>query len=194
MWTAAGKASPVAESKHSHFFNSASSVNGMGKSLRKSRSDGWKLASYEVAGGNGKNKFVLKARWMATNVPSSFQDGNLFGAFPDASCLANFRLSLPGRFFAEAGAQSFFQPARRAEVKRRRSEGAGKGGGALPVREIGEVIVADGCRQSFAGVRVLAHPFFQRRVIRQRDGKKFAPLCSVPGQVKSSNLEGDWYE
>jgi len=54
----------------------------------------------------------------------------------------------------------------------------------LPVREIGEVIFADGFRQpvapksdeggSFAGVRVQALPFFQRRVIRQRDGKKFA--------------------
>jgi hypothetical protein len=33
------------------------------------------------------------------NVPSSFQDGNLLGAFPDTLCLANFRLSLPGRFF-----------------------------------------------------------------------------------------------
>jgi hypothetical protein len=31
------------------------------------------------------------------NVPPSFQDGNLLGAFPDTSCLANFRLSLPGR-------------------------------------------------------------------------------------------------
>ena len=51
-------------------------------------------------------------------VPSSFQDGNLFGAFPDTACLANFRLSLPGRLFAEAGAQIFFQP----------GEGAGKGG------------------------------------------------------------------
>jgi hypothetical protein len=28
----------------------------------------------------------------------------------------------------------------------------------------------------FAGVRVQALPFFQRRVIRQRDGKNFAPL------------------
>ena len=46
----------------------------------------------------------------------------------------------------------------------------------LPVREIGEVMFADGCRQSFAGVRVQALPFFQRRVIRQRDGKKFAPF------------------
>jgi hypothetical protein len=30
-------------------------------------------------------------------------------------------------------------------------EGAGKGGGVLPAREIGEVIFADGFRQSFAG-------------------------------------------
>jgi hypothetical protein len=29
-------------------------------------------------------------------------------------------------------------------------------------------------------VRVQAHPFFQRRVIRQRDGKKFAPLFRAP--------------
>jgi len=45
----------------------------------------------------------------------------------------------------------------------------------LPVREIGDVIFADFFRQIFAGVRVEALPFFQRRVIRQRDGKKFAP-------------------
>jgi hypothetical protein len=44
---------------------------------------------------------------------------------------------------AKAGAQIFFQPARRAEVKRRRREGAFKGGVVLPVREIGEVIFAD---------------------------------------------------
>jgi len=37
------------------------------------------------------------------NVPPSFQDGNLFGAFPDTPCLANFRLSLPGRLLANAG-------------------------------------------------------------------------------------------
>jgi len=75
--------------------------------------------------------------------PSSFQDENLLGAIPDTPCLANFQLSLPGRLFADAGAQIFFQP----------GDGAGKGGGGLPVREIGEVIFADGFRQSFAGVR-----------------------------------------
>jgi len=65
-------------------------------------------------------------------------------------------------------------------------QGAGKGGGGLPAREIGEGIFAGGGRQfvapksdaggSFAGVRVQTLPFFQRRVIRQRDGKMFAPL------------------
>jgi hypothetical protein len=65
---------------------------------------------------------------------------------------------------AKAGPQIFFQP----------GEGEFKGGVVLPVREIGEVMFADGCRQSFAGVRVQALPFFQRRAIRQRDGKKFA--------------------
>jgi hypothetical protein len=40
-------------------------------------------------------------------------------------------------------AQIFFQP----------GEGAFKGVVVLPVREIEEVILADGCRQSFAGVR-----------------------------------------
>ena len=69
---------------------------------------------------------------------------------------------------------------------RRQSKGAGKGGVVLSVREIGQVMFADGCRQpvalksdeggSFVGGRVQALPFFQRRVIRQRDGKKFAPL------------------
>jgi hypothetical protein len=39
---------------------------------------------------------------------------------------------------AKAGAQIFFQP----------GEGAGKdGGGGRPVREIGEVMFANGCRQ-----------------------------------------------
>ena len=59
---------------------------------------------------------------------------------------------------------------------RKWTEGAGKGGGGRPVREIGEVMLADGCRQSFAGVRVQALPFFQRRVIWKRDRKTFAPL------------------
>jgi hypothetical protein len=55
----------------------------------------------------------------------------------------------------------------------------------LPVREIGEVMFADGFRQSFAGGRVKALPFFHRRVIRQRDGKKFAPLSACPALHKS---------
>ena len=50
---------------------------------------------------------------------------------------------------AEAGAQIFFQPARRAEVKRRRSEGGFKGDVVLPVGEIGEVIFADCFREEF---------------------------------------------
>jgi hypothetical protein len=61
---------------------------------------------------------------------------------------------------AKAGAQIFFQTACRAEALRRRSKGAGKGGGGLPVREIGEVMFADGCRRSFAGGRVQTLPFF----------------------------------
>jgi hypothetical protein len=58
---------------------------------------------------------------------------------------------------------------------------SGKSGVVLPVREIGEVMFADFFRQlvapksdeggSFAGGRVQALPFFQRRVICQRDGK-----------------------
>jgi hypothetical protein len=51
---------------------------------------------------------------------------------------------------AAAGAQIFFQT----------GEGAFKGGVVLPVREIGEVLFADGFRQIFAGVRVQALPFF----------------------------------
>lgn len=46
-----------------------------------------------------------------------------------------------------------------------------KGGGGRSVRETGDVIFADFFRQSFAGVRVQALPFFQRRVIRQRGGE-----------------------
>ena len=46
------------------------------------------------------------------------------------------------------------------------------GADTAPLQEIGEVMFADGFRQSFAGGRVQALPFFQRRVIRQRDGKK----------------------
>ena len=72
--------------------------------------------------------------------------------------------------FTDRSAQIFFQT----------GEGAFKGVGVLPVREIGEVIFADFFRQlvapksdeggSFAGVRVQALPIFQRRGIRQRDG------------------------
>lgn len=76
------------------------------------------------------------------------------------------RLTALEKSFAKAGAQIFFQA----------GEGAGKGVVVLPVREIGDVIFSDFFRQIFAGVRVQALPFFQRRVIRQRDGKKFAPL------------------
>ena len=50
------------------------------------------------------------------------------------------------------------------------------GADTAPLQEIGEVMFADGCRQSFAGGRVQALPFFQRRGIRQRDGKKIALL------------------
>jgi len=57
-----------------------------------------------------------------------------------------------------------------AQAERRR----GQRRRGLPVREIGEVMFADGCRQSFAEGRGQALPFFQRRVIRQRDGKKYA--------------------
>jgi hypothetical protein len=55
-----------------------------------------------------------------------------------------------GAFFADVRVQIFFQP----------GEGAFKGVVVLPVREIGEVIFADGFRQSFAGVRVQTCPFF----------------------------------
>jgi hypothetical protein len=61
-----------------------------------------------------------------------------------------------------------------------RAKARAKAAGGLPVREIGEVIFADGFRQlvapkfdeggSFAGIRVQALPFFRRRVIRQWDG------------------------
>jgi len=52
------------------------------------------------------------------NVPASFQDGNLLGVFPDTSCLANFRLSLPGRLFAELVRKSF---SRRAKARAKAS-------------------------------------------------------------------------
>ena len=58
----------------------------------------------------------------------------------------------------------------------------------LPVREIGDVIFADFFRQIFAGVRVRALPFFQRREIRQRDEKKFAPLYSNQRIISSVRL------
>ncbi len=122
------------------------------------------------------------------NVPSSFQDENLLGTFPDTSCLANFRLSLPGRLFADARAQIFFQT----------GEGPGKGGMVLPVREIGKVIFADDFRQlvapksdeggKFAGVRVQALPFFQRRAISQRGGKKVALLLRKLTSLTSTSL------
>ena len=80
---------------------------------------------------------------------------------------------------ADARAQIFFQT----------GEGMFKGVVVLPVREIWDVIFADFFRQlvapksdeggSFAGGRVQALPFFQRRGIRQRDGKKFAPLFTI---------------
>ena len=85
--------------------------------------------------------------------------------------------------FADAGAQIFFQP----------GEGAFKGGAVLPVREIGDVMFADGFRQSFAGVRVQTLPFFQRRVIRQRDGKRlhrFSALASADSVEINRQLFG----
>ena len=56
MRTASAKASPVSESRQSH----ARAIFVF--TSRMSRSDGWKLASYEVAGGGGENEFVLAAR------------------------------------------------------------------------------------------------------------------------------------
>ena len=68
--------------------------------------------------------------------------GIFYGTLPDTSCLANFRLSLPGRLFAEAGAQIFFQT----------GEGGFKGVVVLPVGKIGEVIFADFFRQTFTKI------------------------------------------
>jgi len=53
-----------------------------------------------------------------TKAPSSFQDENLLGTLPDTSCLANFRLSLPGRLFAELVRKSF---SRRAKARAKAS-------------------------------------------------------------------------
>jgi hypothetical protein len=47
----------------------------------ESRSDGWKLASYEVAGGDEPNKFVLKARWMARMFRRPFRTEICWGRF-----------------------------------------------------------------------------------------------------------------
>ena len=90
-----------------------------------------------------------------------FRTGNVLGAFPDTSCLANFRLSLPGRLFAEAGAQIFFQP----------GEGGFKGVVVLPVGVIGEVIFADFFRQIFAGGGSQTFPRAQDFLVHQPDGK-----------------------
>ena len=60
-----------------------------------SRSDAWKLASYEVAGGGGVNVSVPDGtveRAEVSGVPSGRNE--LWDALPDTSCLANFRLSL----------------------------------------------------------------------------------------------------
>jgi len=95
---------------------------------RESRSDGGKLASYEVAGAGGENWIRAEGTMDGADVPSSFQDENWFGAFPDTSCLANFRLFLLGRLFANRRPKIFFQP----------GEGAFKGVVVLPVRELRE--------------------------------------------------------
>ena len=97
---------------------------------------------------------------MACFLPS-LQDGEYFGAFPDTSFLANFRLSLSGRLFAEAGAQIFFQP----------GEGGFKGVVVLPVGEIGEVIFADCFRQIFADVRSRTFLRAQGFLVHQPDVK-----------------------
>jgi hypothetical protein len=49
---------------------------------------------------------------------------------------------------------------RRKSFSSRAKARAKAAGGGLPVREIGEVMFADGFRQNFAGVRVQALPFF----------------------------------
>jgi hypothetical protein len=82
--------------------------------------------------------------------------------------------------FADAQPQIFFQT----------GEGAFKGVVVIPVREIGDVIFADFFRQIFAGGQVPTVPFFQRRVIRQQDGKKFACAAKrlVVADKKLSNI------
>jgi hypothetical protein len=60
---------------------------------RESRSDGWKLASYEVAGGLRQIVFVPAGRRNDRN-PPSLQDGIRMCDTPDTLCLANFHLSL----------------------------------------------------------------------------------------------------
>ena len=114
---------------------------------------------------------------MACVLPS-LQDGEYFGAFPDTSFLANFRLSLSGRLFAEAGAQIFFQP----------GEGGFNGGAVLPVGEIGEVIFAGGFRQSFAGGGSQTFPRGQGFHVRQLDWKKVARISRRSFvKIKQSN-------
>lgn len=51
--------------------------------------------------------------------------------------------------------------------------------------------MAEGFRQSFAGGRGKAFPFFQRRGIRQRDGDKFAPLISRDAFTNSGQVQRD---
>jgi len=51
------------------------------------------------------------------------------------------------------------------------------------------VIFADFFRQIFAGVRVQALPFFQRRAIRQGDRKKFATLFRFSILLGRNNKE-----
>jgi hypothetical protein len=80
-----------------------------------SRSDAWKLASYEVAGGGGANVSVPDGtveRVEISGVPSGRNE--LLDALPDTPCLANFRLSLRDEALRQFG---------RVRMRREREDG-----------------------------------------------------------------------
>lgn len=146
-----------------------------------SRSDEGKLASYEVAGGDVQNGFVLKARRMARIFRRPFRTRFFTAPYQTlrvwlisgCPCRDDYLPSLgpPSRSFSEGWCANLFPDGRRRVQRRRGSSSSRNRGGDICGRLLPRRRATQAGLQIFAGIRVQTFPFFQRRVIRQSDGE-----------------------
>jgi hypothetical protein len=108
--------------------------------VRESRSDDWKLASYEVAGGGGQKCIRAEGTMDGANVPSSFQDGNFRGRYQ----------TLRVWLISGCPCRDDYLPVLVRKSFSRRAKARAKAAGGCQFEKSGGVIFADGCRQLVA--------------------------------------------